>query len=138
VTTAGPNAEAVPEKHPGTGADANASLRDVSGLIALIGAGKMGGALLEGWLRLGLDPRKLAVIEPQPLPHLEALVGRGLRLNPNAEMLRQAHAVVIAIKPQAAHEALAPLAPHIAASALVISIMAGRTLQFLSALFPGA
>jgi pyrroline-5-carboxylate reductase len=138
VTSAGPNPEAAPDRHPGTPTDANSSLRDVSGLIALIGAGKMGGALLEGWLRLGLDPRKLAVIEPQPLSNLTALVGRGLRLNPDAEVLRQADAVVIAIKPQAAHEALAALAPHVSSSALVISIMAGRTLRFLSGLFPGA
>jgi pyrroline-5-carboxylate reductase len=118
--------------------DADTSLRDVSGLITLIGAGKMGGALLEGWLRLGLDPRKLAVIEPQPLPNLAALVSRGLQLNPDAEMLRQANAVVVAIKPQGADQALAPLAPHIAASAVVVSIMAGRTLRFLSGLFPRA
>jgi len=44
------------------------SLQEVAGTIVLIGAGKMGGALLEGWLRLGLDPRKLVVVEPQPQP----------------------------------------------------------------------
>src|SRR5262249_39076987 len=62
LITAGPSAET-----PGAPPDANKSLRAFSGLIALIGAGKMGGALLEGWLRLGLDPRKVAVLEPQPL-----------------------------------------------------------------------
>jgi pyrroline-5-carboxylate reductase len=138
VTTAGPDPKAAPDRHRGTVTDADTSLREVSGLIALIGAGKMGGALLEGWLRLGLDPRKLAVIEPQPSPHIAALASRGLRLNPDAEMLRQADAVVIAIKPQAADEALAPLAPHIASSAVVISIMAGRPLRFLSNAFPDA
>ena len=40
-------------------ADLSSDLRDFSGLLVLVGAGKMGGALLEGWLRLGLDPRKL-------------------------------------------------------------------------------
>ena len=40
------------------------SLRDFSGLLVLVGAGKMGGALLEGWLRLGLDPKRVAVLEP--------------------------------------------------------------------------
>jgi pyrroline-5-carboxylate reductase len=128
VTTAGPAPDATPE--------ANANLRDFSGLIILVGAGKMGGALLEGWLRLGLDPRKLAVVEPQPLPHIAALAGRGVRLNPEAETLRAANVVVIAIKPQAALEALAPLAPNISPSALIISIMAGRTLQFLAQAFP--
>ena len=138
MTTAGPDRQAAPDRDPGTVTNADPSLHDVSGLIALIGAGKMGGALLEGWLRLGLDPRKLAVIEPQPNPDITALAGRGLQLNPDAAVLRQANAVVIAIKPQAAEEALAALAPHISSSAVVISIMAGRTLRFLAALFSGA
>jgi len=136
VTTAGPTPEAKPERNPGATSDADTNLRDFSGLIALIGAGKMGGALLEGWLRLGLDPRKLAVLEPEPLPHIAALVSRGVRLNPGAETLRQADVIVIAIKPQAAGEALSELAPNISSSALIVSIMAGRTLRFLSATFP--
>jgi pyrroline-5-carboxylate reductase len=132
VTTAGPSGEATPGATP----DTNTQLRDFSGLIALIGAGKMGGALLEGWLRLGLDPRKVAVLEPQPLPHIAALAGRGVRLNPDAETLRQANVVVIAIKPQAADEALSALAANISSAALIVSIMAGRTLPFLSSIFP--
>jgi len=96
----------------------------------------MGGALLEGWLRRGLDPRKIAVLEPAPLPHISALAGRGVRLNPEPATLRDASVIVIALKPQAAVEALAALAPNVSASALVISIMAGRTLQFLSAALP--
>jgi pyrroline-5-carboxylate reductase len=113
-------------------------LRDFSGLIALIGAGKMGGALLEGWLRLGLDPRNVAVLEPHPLPQLAALASRGLRLNPDAETLRQANVIVIAVKPQAAAEALGELSAKVSPSALIISIMAGRTLRFLSSVFPRA
>ena len=132
MTTAGP--EATPEANP----DANTNLRDFSGLIALVGAGKMGGALLEGWLRLGLDPRKVAVLEPQPLPHIAALASRGVRLNPDAQTLRAANVVVIAIKPQAAGEALSALAGNVASSALIISIMAGRTLRFLATTFPHA
>jgi pyrroline-5-carboxylate reductase len=96
----------------------------------------MGGALLEGWLRLGLDPRRLAIIEPQPAPHIGALVSRGVQLNPDVKTLNQASVVVIAVKPQTASEALAALAPHIPSAALIISIMAGRTLRFLSVALP--
>ena len=39
-------------------------LRDFSGLLVLVGAGKMGSALLDGWLRFGLKPTNVAVIEP--------------------------------------------------------------------------
>ena len=115
--------------------DASATLRGFTGLIVLVGAGNMGGALLNGWLRLGLDPRQVAVLEPQPPPQLTSLASRGLRLNPDPTTLRQADVVVVAIKPQAAGEALAPLAPNISASALIVSIMAGRTLRFLAATF---
>jgi pyrroline-5-carboxylate reductase len=75
------------------------------------------------------------VLEPQPLPFLAALVSRGVRLNPDAASLRQANVVVVAIKPQDADEALGALAGNISPSALIISIMAGRTLQFLSGIF---
>ena len=81
------------------------NLRDFSGLLVLVGAGKMGGALLEGWLRLGLDPRNVVVLEPAPLAPIAALVSRGMRLNPDAATLRDASVVVIALKPQAAAEA---------------------------------
>ena len=77
-------------------------LRDLSGSLVLVGAGKMGGALLEGWLRFGLDPARLAVIEPQPAPQISALAGRGVRINPGASSLQHPAAIVIAVKPQIA------------------------------------
>jgi pyrroline-5-carboxylate reductase len=108
-------------------------LQSFSGLLVLVGAGKMGGALLEGWLRLGLDPKNVAVLEPQPAAELAALAQRGLKLNPDPKTLSDATAVVIAIKPQVAAQAVPALAPLMSPSTVVISIMAGRTLQFLAA-----
>ena len=64
-------------------------LRNFSGLLVLVGAGKMGGALLEGWLRFGLDPANVAVLEPQPSPQIAALGERGVRLNPDAADARR-------------------------------------------------
>ena len=113
-------------------------LRDVSGLLVLVGAGKMGGALLDGWLRFGLDPARIAVIEPKPGPQVSALAARGARLNPDLSALKDVAAIVIAVKPQMAAEVLPALAPMIGASTVVVSIMAGRTLQFLSATLKSA
>jgi pyrroline-5-carboxylate reductase len=113
-------------------------LRTLPGQLVLVGAGKMGGALLEGWLRLGLAPAQVAVIEPKPSPEIAALAGRGLRLNPDTRALTGVAAIVIAIKPQIAAEVLPALAPMIAASTVVVSIMAGRTLHSLAAALPGA
>lgn len=114
---------------PGGGSQ---DLRSFAGRLVLVGAGKMGAALLEGWVRLGLDPKNIVVLEPQPSPQITALAGRGIVLNPEMRTLRNVGAVVIAVKPQVATQALAPLAPMIGDSTVVISIMAGRTLQFLA------
>jgi pyrroline-5-carboxylate reductase len=111
---------------------ATKSLRDFSGLLVLIGAGKMGSALLEGWLRLGLDPKNVAVIEPAVPPHIAELTQRGLQLNPRLHALKDAAAIVLAVKPQVAPQAIPPLGPLIGPSTVVVSIMAGRTLKFLA------
>lgn len=107
-------------------------LRNFSGMLVLVGAGKMGAALLEGWLRLGLAPNHVAVIEPSPSPEIAALAKRGLSLNPDLRTLRDPAVVVLAVKPQIAAEALAPLRTIVGTGTLVVSIMAGRTLHFLA------
>ena len=112
------------------------ALAGFSGTILLVGAGKMGSAMLEGWLALGLGPDKIAVLEPQPAPETTALTARGLRLNPPRAVLGEISAVVLAIKPQTAPEAMPSLAPFVSASTVVVSIMAGRTLRFLEDALP--
>jgi pyrroline-5-carboxylate reductase len=109
-----------------------AELRELPGLLVLVGAGKMGGALLEGWLRLGLDPNRVAVLEPQVSPRIAALAQRGLRLNPDPQTLADVAAIMVAVKPQVAAQVLPLLAPMIGPSTVVVSIMAGRTLQFIA------
>jgi pyrroline-5-carboxylate reductase len=112
--------------------DATADLRDFSGHLVLVGAGKMGGALLEGWLRFGLDPKHVVVLEPQPSPQISQLTSRGLQLNPEIRALADVAAIVVAVKPQTAAEAIPQLRPMVGASTVVVSIMAGRTLQFIA------
>ena len=119
-------------------ADLHQDLHDLAGPIVLCGAGKMGGALLEGWLQAGLAPERIAVIEPDPAPAIAALGARGVRLNPDATAIAEAAAIVIAVKPQIAAAALPALAPAIGPATVVISIMAGRTLQFLADTLPQA
>ena len=107
-------------------------LRHFSGDLVLVGAGKMGTALLEGWLRLGLEPRRIVVIEPQPGAPIAPLIERGVRLNPAPATLGTVAALVIAVKPQIAAPAMAPLVTLISDATVVVSIMAGRTLHFLA------
>jgi pyrroline-5-carboxylate reductase len=103
--------------------------------VVLVGAGKMGGAMLEGWIGLGVDPARVAVIEPQPAAPVAALAARGLRINPDAASLRP-DAIVIAVKPQIAPQIMATVAALTAPSTVVVSIMAGRTMAFLAGSLP--
>jgi pyrroline-5-carboxylate reductase len=107
------------------------TLAHLTRTILLVGAGKMGGAMLEGWLALGLDPKYAAVLEPQPARKLTALAGRGLRLNPGPSAIGDAAAIIIAVKPQVAAEVIPSLAAYVGAGTVVVSIMAGQTLGFL-------
>ncbi|HUI96736.1 MAG TPA: pyrroline-5-carboxylate reductase [Xanthobacteraceae bacterium] len=115
----------------------HATLADFDGTLLLVGAGKMGGAMLEGWHRLGLKFGNVVALEPQPAPEIITLGERGLRINPSLDTIAPS-AIVVAVKPQVAAAALPPLARLIRGHTVVISIMAGRTLAFLDAMLPGA
>ena len=97
----------------------------------------MGSAMLDGWMARGLKPKELVVIEPQPGKAVTALKRRGLALNPKGKPAA-ASAIVIAVKPQTAPDAVPPLKPYVGKSTLVLSIMAGRTIGFLEKSLPGA
>ena len=99
------------------------------GTIALAGAGKMGGAMLTGWLAGGLDAARVVVIEPQPSPEISALAAKGVRLNPNDAVT--ADTLVVAVKPQMFREAGPALKQLVGANTLVVSIMAGTTIAAL-------
>jgi pyrroline-5-carboxylate reductase len=107
------------------------SLKDVAGTIVLVGAGKMGSAMLDGWIALGLAPSRVAVIEPQPSPEISALAARGLKLNPDPRAVTDPAVILIAVKPQSAAEVVPAVAPLVGASTVVVSIMAGTRLAFL-------
>jgi len=111
----------------------NANLSALSGSLVLIGAGKMGGAMLQGWLGLGFDPGKAVVFEPQPSDEIAGLVARGVRLNPK-EPVRDAAAMVIAVKPQVAADVIPAHADLAGPQTVSVSIMAGQTLQTLGRL----
>ena len=114
------------------------SLQNLSGTIALAGAGKMGGAMLTGWLAGGLDPTRAVVIEPHASDEIKALVTQGVRLNPSAPDIGAIDTLVVAVKPQSFREAGAKLKPLVASSTLVVSIMAGATIASIAEICGGA
>jgi pyrroline-5-carboxylate reductase len=103
-------------------------LTQIKTIIVLAGAGKMGGAMLSGWLAQGLDATSVAVIEPHPSDEIKALVAKGIRLNPSPEDIGAVATLVVALKPQMFREAEAMLKSFSGPSTLVVSIMAGATI----------
>ena len=108
------------------------NLQNIKGTIVLAGAGKMGSAMLSGWLARGLDPNRAAVIEPHLSDDIRAHLAKGVRLNPSPQETGSAAAFVVALKPQAFRDAAAGLKPYVDATTLVVSIMAGMTIASLS------
>ncbi len=106
--------------------------------LILIGAGKMGGAMMEGWLSTGMRPQGITILDPQITG--EALsTARAMRMqvNPPLGHIPEAEVVVLAVKPQTL-DAVAPiLKAVIKPGALVISILAGKTIADLAARMGG-
>ena len=116
---------------------ASNTLQDISGPIVLAGAGKMGGAMLAGWLAQGLDARLVGVIEPHPSDDIRALAAKGIRLNPSPQDIGAVATLVVALKPQMFREAGLMLKSFTAPTTLVVSIMAGATIASIEAVCGG-
>jgi pyrroline-5-carboxylate reductase len=114
------------------------ALQNISGPILLAGAGKMGGAMLTGWLARGLDAKQVAVLEPQPSPEISALATKGIRLNPSLKEVGTVATLVVALKPQSFRDAGSALKTFAAPSTLVVSIMAGTTIASISEVCGGS
>jgi pyrroline-5-carboxylate reductase len=115
----------------------NNALKNITGTIVLAGAGKMGGAMLSGWLAQGFDATRVVVFEPQPSDDVRAYLAKGVRLNPSAHDRGTIAAFVVALKPQAFREAGPALKPYVDAATLVVSIMAGTTIASLNEVLGG-
>ena len=104
--------------------------------VALVGAGAMGGALLKGWLAAGsIDPATSGVFDPNATDAVKALCAEyDIAINGEGKTF---DAIVLAVKPQAAGEVL-PAHAVAAKDAIVISVMAGKSIAKISGLMNGA
>ncbi len=100
--------------------------------ILLVGCGKMGGALLEGWIKNGLSRNDIVVIEPEPSERLRDLGENGLTLNPDFAF--EVGVCVLAIKPQNVDNLLRDFPKEIKFP-LLISVIAGITIAKFRAAF---
>jgi pyrroline-5-carboxylate reductase len=108
--------------------------------IVVIGAGKMGSALVEGWLKQGVDPHTLHLVDPALARDDSRWRGRGVGCHVAPGTLKDANPdlLVLAIKPQMMNRALPVLARFDHAGLTVLSIAAGTMLGTLQAAFPHA
>ncbi|HEY4252011.1 MAG TPA: pyrroline-5-carboxylate reductase [Roseomonas sp.] len=101
--------------------------------LLLVGCGKMGGAMLAGWREQGLA--SAVVVEPYAGEALRALAGQGITVVPDAAAIPadfRPGVIIFAIKPQEAPATL-PAYARLAADALSLSIMAGRSVASMQA-----
>lgn len=107
----------------------------LGGPLILVGAGKMGGAMLAGWLADGLDPETVTVLDPAPGASIQNLAKeQGLGLTDDAAALpRDASVMVLAVKPQIMEEVLPTVKEAVSDRTAVLSIAAGKTIASLAA-----
>lgn len=105
------------------------------GSMLIVGCGNMGGAMLTGWLRGGIEPSRFTVVDPYMasapdgvtlLRDLAELGGKGF------------DCVLIGVKPQMLDDVAPKLVPLAGENAVVLSILAGVELASLARRFPGA
>ena len=88
--------------------------------LVLLGCGKMGSAMLEGWLKDGLPASSVWVQDPYPSDWVQA---SGVHVN--VELPAQPAIVLVAVKPQIMAEALPVLQPMGNGETLFVSVAAG-------------
>ena len=101
--------------------------------VILIGCGRLGSSLVEGWLKTGgLDLRDLIIVTPSSKPVAEAARAAGALINPGDDALARADRVILGVKPAMWRQVAADMDAKLASDALIISMMAGVRASALS------
>ncbi|GLQ33843.1 pyrroline-5-carboxylate reductase [Amylibacter marinus] len=103
--------------------------------LVLLGCGKMGSAMLAGWLEHGVALNAVYVLDPYPSDWLKNLAAKGLNLN--TDLPQDPAVCIIAVKPQMMSEALPSLIPMVAGDCLFVSIAAGTSIATYGAVLGG-
>jgi pyrroline-5-carboxylate reductase len=104
-------------------------------MISILGAGKMGEALLSGMLRAGVAPSGVIAAVRRP-DRAEALRDSyGIEVTSAGEAADKAQTLVITVKPQDMVGLLEEIAPHVRADQLVVSVAAGIPTRFIESRF---
>ncbi len=102
---------------------------NLTGTLVLVGAGKMGGAMLEGWLKSGANPAKIVAFDPAPPAEVKAMLEmNSVRLNSKISDITDAEVIIVAVKPQMMEEVLPSFVSLKSSRPLILSIAAGKTI----------
>jgi pyrroline-5-carboxylate reductase len=106
--------------------------------ILMLGAGRMGGAILQGWARAkAFSPTDLLIRDPQPGAAALAAFEAGATLGPAEADMARAKTVFLCVKPQLWREAAADVAPWLAPDAVIVSVAAGVRSDDIAKAFGG-
>ena len=103
--------------------------------ILLLGAGRMGGALIEGWRAADAFERSQIMVRDPFVS--DALAKSGVIINPSDADLAKARTVLLAVKPQLWRDASAVLTNLLDPEAIIVSIVAGVPAADIAAVFGG-
>jgi pyrroline-5-carboxylate reductase len=110
-------------------------MTSAAGGILLVGCGKMGGALLSGWIEAGRAPSAITVVEPEAAAFARAVaplpLGIGHVKSPHElSGAYRPDVVVLAVKPQMMDEVAPSFRRYADDGIAVLSIAAGRTIDY--------
>ena len=108
----------------------------VTPVIALLGVGKLGEALLSGLLRAGRPPASMLAAERYPERAAEIASRYGVSTPTPEQAVATADVIVLAVKPQDMRTLLGEIAAHLRPGALVVSVAAGIPTSLIEGLLP--
>ncbi len=101
----------------------------LSGRLVLIGAGKMGTAMLQGWLEAGVTGDQVVIFDPAPPPETMAVIAQhSISHNPALDTVDSVEAILVAVKPQMVDDVLPAMKDLAKDDPLVVSVVAGKTI----------
>ena len=104
-------------------------------MIAVIGVGAMGEALMAGWIAAGTSPDEIVAVDQDTDRLAKLRERRGVR-SVEVSGVSVAEVVVVAVKPHHVATALTDVAPHLGPNAVIVSVAAGVTLARLAEVLP--
>ncbi|MBO0343833.1 pyrroline-5-carboxylate reductase [Roseibium sp. CAU 1637] len=102
----------------------------------LVGAGRMGGAMLAGWIKQGVDPASILVSDPQPAPEMAAFLSdKGIGHVTSVPEGLEPAIILVAVKPQLMSKVLPGLKSVVKSDTVILSVAAGTPISVFETAF---